>query len=42
VIGVNVTLVADQIVSLDLESVNNCSKLKVMHGVVLFKISQLS
>jgi hypothetical protein len=39
VIGVNVTLVADQIVSLDLESMNNYGKLKVMCGVVLLMIS---
>jgi hypothetical protein len=35
VIGVDVTLVADQIVPPDLESVNNCGKVKVMCGVVL-------
>jgi hypothetical protein len=38
-IGVNVTLVADQIVPPNLESMNNCGKLKVMCGVVHLMIS---
>jgi hypothetical protein len=39
VIAVNATLVANQIVSLDLESMNNYGKLKVMCGVVPLMIS---